>query len=294
MTAIPSPRWVALYLGDLLADYTGPLTDPHKRALAFAVETLQGDGMGHVADKLQSYLADGRMGLTRDDVLAEALRERDEAVAVAAQRARMCATLEADACEMDASYARLAMERDGKEYELQKALKRAAEAERNAAAQLAEMLRLQTERDLADAKLAATLDAPAPVGRDHPATSHEAAESVTHVAKMERLRIIASIIEDGPASASTIAKRLGLVPNQVSARCNGLRHGSGTEDGGWLEWRGIHPSLSDDEAHWVTETTPSGRKGNVLFLTNSARDQLIREHGSLEVAAKLFREGRTS
>lgn len=199
MTAIPSPRWVALQLGDLLAGYSGPLTEPHKRALAFAVETIEGDGMGHVADKLQSILDGGRLP------------------------------------------------------------------------------------DLATA--------PVPVGHDHPATSHEAAESVTHVAKMERLRIIASIIEDGPASASTIAKRLGLVPNQVSARCNGLRNGSAKEDGGWLEWRDIG---FKGETAYVAEMTPAGRRGNVLFLTDSACDELIRQHGSLEVAAKLFREGRTS
>lgn len=135
----------------------------------------------------------------------------------------------------------------------------------------------------------APVDGPGAVSASHPETSRAAAESVAQSAKMERLRVLASVIEDGPASASVIADRLGLVPNQVAARAWELRKPKG---GGapWLEWRYEWPLTK----RFYTDTTPHGRQGNMLFLADAGRDELVREHGSLEVAAKLLREGRTS
>lgn len=293
MTAIPSPRWVARELGLLIAGQTSSLTNEQKRALAFTVETLTAEKLTDDAFQVECYLQNE---IGPGVSLREMERQRDTAWTA----------------------------RAGVEAELDKALRRAtkAEVERGEAErQLAEVRSineqyeeaLEFEKEAVEAMRAklATLEpgalglgiplakprgqhlAPlvpgkAAVGTEHPGTSHEAAAQAGTIVKNERLRIMASVIEDGPASASVIAARLGLVPNQCSARCNALRAEK------WLEWRGVVPPRSDDEADWVTDQTPSGRSGNVLFLTDDGRDELIREHGSLEVAAKLFREGRTS
>lgn len=256
MTAIPSPAFVAIHLGALLAGQTGPLTNSQKRALAYAVEVLTLEQMDGPAGVLAMSVVTGDIPFQAQLLqLAEALADRER--------------LKDWLAEVSADLER------------------------------AETQRLEL---VTSSNAVGTLDGPGAVGVSHPDTSRQAAESVAQSAKMERLRVLASVIEDGPASASVIAGRLrvqGLdgVPNQVAARAWELRKGK------WLEWRAFD---SDSARAWASdvyeadpdgflvERTPSGRKGRVLFLTASAVAELIRQHGSLEVAAKLLREGRLS
>lgn len=151
----------------------------------------------------------------------------------------------------------------------------------------AELIRLRTEWH------PAPLDDPSAPANDT-ATSGQAAKDAAELVKLERQLVLAELIEHGPSCASQIAARLGRVPNQIAARCWDLAK---VKDGlaPWIEWRqqiGAPEPWSSDPHGYVVERTPSGRWGRVYFLTRDGANELIREHGSLEVAAKLFREGK--